>query len=101
MIDISSETLVSLTQATRHLPRRRKGKRPHASTLFRWAQKGCKGVRLETIQVGGTRCTSFEALQRFFEALTAPTAPAAPTTTSRARQRSIAQAEADLDDAGI
>jgi len=100
MIDISTETVVSLSEATRHLPRRR-GKWPHVSCLYRWTQRGCKGIRLETIQIGGTRCTSVEALQRFFEALTAPTAPAAPTTTSRARQRSIAQAEADLADAGI
>jgi hypothetical protein len=33
--------------------------------------RGCKGVVLESIEIGGTRCTSREALARFFERLTA------------------------------
>lgn len=66
MIELATETVVSLTQATNHLPRRRGGKKPHASTLYRWAKNG-----LETIRVGGTLCTSVEALQRFCERLTA------------------------------
>ncbi len=37
--------------------------------LYRWATEGLRGVHLETIQVGGTLCTSIEALQRFFERL--------------------------------
>lgn len=37
MIDLSSETVVSLTEATRHLPRRRKGRRPSVATIYRWA----------------------------------------------------------------
>jgi hypothetical protein len=61
-----SENLVSLTEATKLLPRRRKGKRPNVVTVYRWSTIGCRGVKLETIQVGGTRCTSREALQRFF-----------------------------------
>ena len=32
---------------------------------------GVRGIRLESIMVGGTRCTSVQALQRFFDALTA------------------------------
>ena len=65
MITISSETILSLDEATHRLPKRRGGKRPHIATLYRWAQRGVRGVRLETIQVGGTLCTSVEALQRF------------------------------------
>src|SRR5262249_20643300 len=70
MIDSASEDLLTLAQAADELPRRRRGRKTHVSTLFRWSTSGCRGVRLETIQVGGTRCTSREALQRFFEALT-------------------------------
>jgi hypothetical protein len=70
MIDSANETLISLAQAADELPRRRRGRKTHVSTLFRWSTVGCRGVVLETIQVGGTRCTSREALQRFFEHLT-------------------------------
>lgn len=70
MIDISQETLVTLTEAARSLPGR-SGRRLHVSTLYRWATRGIRGFTLETIQVGGTKCTSGEALQRFFEMLTA------------------------------
>jgi len=71
MIDIQTERVLSLTEASRQpaLPRRRNGKQPHVATLYRWAQRGVKGVRLETIRVGGTLCTSMEALQRFFDRL--------------------------------
>ena len=75
MIDISTEAVVTLTEATHHLPRRRKGKRCAVSTLYRWADRGVRGVRLETIQVGGTKCTSWEALQRFFNRLSSADSP--------------------------
>ena len=66
MIDITAEEPISLVEAARRLPERSSGNRIHVSTLYRWTQRGIKGVRLETIQVGGTRCTSMEALGRFF-----------------------------------
>src|SRR3954451_11871564 len=69
MIDSTAETLLSLAQAAEQLPRRRRGRKTHVSTLYRWTTAGCRGVRLDTIQVGATRCTSREALQRFFEQL--------------------------------
>ena len=75
MIDLTSETVISLTEAARTLPARRRGKRPHVATLYRWSQRGCRGVRLETCQVGGTRCTSVEALQRFVNQLSKATDP--------------------------
>ena len=86
MIDLTAETVLSLTEAAKTLPKRRAGKRPHVATLYRWAKRGLRGVKLETIQVGGTLCTSTEALQRFFEQLGAPaTATDRPATLSRAR----------------
>jgi hypothetical protein len=69
MIDTTAETILSLSQAADELPRRRRGRKTHVSTLYRWATSGCRGVRLETIQVGATRCTSREAIQRFCERL--------------------------------
>ena len=72
MIDHANETVLSLTDAASTLPRRRGGKRVNVATLYRWASHGCRGVRLETIQIGGTKCTSREALGRFFNRLTDP-----------------------------
>lgn len=64
MINIQTEQLRSLTDAARLLPRR-----PHPSTLWRWWKRGVKGVKLETVVVGGIRYTSVEAMQRFAERL--------------------------------
>ena len=102
MINIQTEEVVSLTEAakSKHLPRRRKGKRPHVATLFRWATVGVRGVVLETIQCGGTRCTSIEALQRFFERCTDPST-AISSPSSKVRKREIARAEHELTEAGI
>jgi hypothetical protein len=70
LIDHTTEEVLTLANAAKRLPHRRRGK-VHLSTLYRWVTEGLCGVRLETIQIGGTCCTSVEALQRFFEALTA------------------------------
>jgi hypothetical protein len=61
---------MSLAVAAAELPRRRRGRKTHVATLYRWAKTGCRGVVLETIQIGATKCTSREALERFFEKLT-------------------------------
>jgi hypothetical protein len=64
-----SEDLVTLTAAAALLPHRRSGRPTHPSTLFRWASMGLRGAKLEIVQVGGTKCTSRQALARFFEKL--------------------------------
>jgi hypothetical protein len=69
-IDASVEQLISLREAARMLPRRRRGKRPHISCLYRWTTTGCQGVILESVMVGGTRCTSREAVGRFIMCVT-------------------------------
>lgn len=69
MIQLTSETVVSFTQATRHVPSRRAGKKCAVQTLHRWSKNGYRGIKLESIRVGGTLCTSLEAIQRFCEAL--------------------------------
>lgn len=103
MIDPTTEHLVSLTDATKLLPARRGGKRPHVSCIYRWTVSGCKGIKLESIQVGGTRCTSREALGRFFERLSqgvGSTAHQPTVRTPNRRARDVAQAERELNAAG-
>jgi len=63
------EDIITLVQAAKLLPRRR-GRKTHASTIYRWTKSGLRGAVLESIQVGGTRCTTIQALGRFFDRLT-------------------------------
>ena len=99
MINIKHEQLLSLAEAAELLPARRNGSRPHASTLYRWAKNGLKGVRLEVLTVGDTTCTSLPALQRFFDRLTEVSLqleqPSSPPT-----QRNT-DTEKLLDDMGV
>ena len=65
---LDCEELVPLTAAAAWIAGRTGGRRPNVSTLHRWASRGCRGVRLETVCVGHARFTSLEAVQRFFHA---------------------------------
>jgi hypothetical protein len=105
-IDTNSEQLISLTDATKILPKRRAGKRPNVATLYRWAQIGMRGIRLEYSQIAGTKCTSREALQRFFDALTEQAESGRspvpqPAKLSALRRKQIEAAEKRLQAAGI
>lgn len=88
MIDISTESLLSLADAARALPGR-----PHASTLWRWRTRGVAGRKLETVSLGGRVYTSREALQRF--ASHSGDSPA-PARSDREREAAIARAEEEL-----
>src|SRR5262245_24769943 len=100
-IDLTKEELLSLREAARLLPARRKGKKPHVSCLYRWTTAGCRGVRLDFVNVGGTRCTSREALARFIERLSAANGTGQGGQTPCGRRRDLAQVERELDQKGI
>jgi len=67
------------------------GQKPHASTLWRWCLKGCKGLKLESICIGGKRFVTAAAIERFIEASsearparqTPAPAPAAPPSPGK------------------
>src|SRR4051794_11026802 len=104
MIDVAVEDIFPLSDApdTRYIPRKR-GRKVHLATLYRWASRGIRGVKLEVIRVGGATCTSGEALQRFFNRLTEAEADPdrqAPRT-SAARTRAVEQADRELDRLGV
>lgn len=40
------------------------------TTVRNWMRQGVKGVVLESVRLGGTRCTKQEWLDRFFDAVT-------------------------------
>src|SRR3990170_7891939 len=64
MLDIGSETALTLSQAACELPKLG-GRKLHASSLWRWARKGVRGVKLDYARLGGRIVTSREALSRF------------------------------------
>ena len=99
MIDVSTETLRSFPDAARRI-----GRGVHISTLHRWRLKGCRGVRLETVMLGGRRFTSDQALDRFFAATTAAAddqARSATPSEAAARKRHLQQVDAQLNRLGL
>src|SRR5262249_54301345 len=78
-IDALTEKLRSFAEAASRLPALRGGKAVNPSTVWRWTRRGARArdgvlVRLESLKVGGTCCTSDEALLRFFRALSSDAA---------------------------
>ncbi len=70
MIDISTEKLISLEDASALFPGR-DGATVHVQTLKLYSTRGKKGIVLETVLAGPRRCTSVQAVQRFIECLSA------------------------------
>jgi hypothetical protein len=109
MIDLTSETLISLSEAARLLPRGRRNRPVTLSCVLRWVLDGVRlpsgsAVRLQAVRMGGRWLTSKEALQRFADAQTPrldgqpeQPAPRAPS----ARQRDSERAAAALEKVGI
>ena len=109
MIDIGSETVLTLSQAASEQPCRRQGKRVSTVTLWRWSTRGCDGIVLETLQTPSGRVTSREAIGRFFQALTesrqagsssATPAPLSGLRSASRRQRESERAEQSLIERG-
>ncbi len=106
------ESLISLTEATRFLPKVN-GKRISVCALWRWARRGLRGVRLDYCRVGRRICTSREALLRFFSELAEldersfPDARSRPRVlkrlpiTSKQRERALLEADEILARAKI
>ena len=96
---LHDEQVLTFSEAASRLPRFH-GRKVHTSTLWRWARKGVKGVRLETRRLGGRFVTSLEALERFSKKLAEPVDDPAPAParasprvcrrTPDQRQRAIA-----------
>ncbi len=109
MLDLTTETPLSLEAAARLVPPARGGKRCHLSTILRWIIDGSRApdgsrVRLEAVRLGGKWVTSAAALQRFAERLTprpADTPEAPARRTPGQRRRAAERAGAELQRMGI
>jgi|GEM_PF-648450 len=97
-IDVQTETLVSFSDARSAFPGI--DRRLSLATLHRWRLHGVRGVRLETVLIGGLRYTSREAIDRFIQAQNAADVPAAVITPAQRRRQSEA-ARAELERAGV
>jgi hypothetical protein len=96
MIDHAKEMLIGFTEAAKRLPKSPAGRAVHAKTVARWALHGYRGVKLDSLVMGGRRVTSVEACQRFFEQLTRLDNPRTTPTPSR-----VAQTRQRLKEAGL
>jgi hypothetical protein len=108
MIDLTSESPLSLNQAARWLPPGRCNRPVSFNCVLRWILNGANGpdgqiVRLEAVRLGGRWLTSREAIQRFAEALTPPTSDRqmSPARIRRQRRRTAEHTERELDKLGL
>ena len=76
------EAILSLAEAAKELPLCRRGRAAHVSCLYRWSTIGCRGVLLETLQVGGTRCTSRECCNDSSISSLSPGSPVTPAVAN-------------------
>lgn len=92
MIDLDKETLLTVKQARAVLPNR-----PSINTIYRWFWKGVRGIKLDSIRVGGRIFTTKEACDRFIHA-----SSRMPTEEERFAERdAIRNARQFLDMSGI
>src|SRR5690348_8488540 len=103
MFDATCEQLIRLNDVPKlpWLPSLRAGKRISLATIHRWAAKGVKGRRLQTLRVGGALCTSQQWLLEFFERLGQPGPSPQAWRTPSQRQRAMASAERELASEGF
>lgn len=83
----------------------RGGNPVHIVTLNLWRTRGVNGVKLETILIGARRCTSIEALNRFYQAVTRAADGERPmlaigNRTRREKNKAVRDAMAELEAAG-
>lgn len=98
MNDLTKEVLLKLNEARSEFPG---GKRLSLATLHRWRLPGIRGVRLETVLIGGMRYTSREAIARFIAAQNAADAPVSLEITPSQRRRQSEAARDELRKAGV
>ncbi len=111
MFDTIAEKPIPLDQIPPEAIPGRGGKPVHQVTLGLWHRRGVRGVKLETIMIGGRRCTSIEALNRFYQAVSQarsshpshrPPAEASPSARAeRDRGKAVRSAMKDLAKRGV
>ncbi len=104
---MNGEKLFSFSELAKRLPGYRGNGHVNASTIFRWATKGVRTstgnvIKLEAIRLGSSWKSSFEAVARFTERLTAeelpPTVqPVSLSPTPKQRELAALRASREAD----
>lgn len=66
-----SKKLIRLADLPKHITPGRGGKRRHASAVYRYAERGVRGILLETWQLPDAKYTTLDAWDNFVRRLTA------------------------------
>lgn len=77
------------------------GRTVSIQTVYRWAQRGIAGEKLEHVQMAGQKVTTEEALLRFFQRLSVPTDPNSKTIDSATHTPKLEKMSQALDAAGF
>ena len=94
MLPLNPAKFVPIHDVPAMLPVRPNGKRVHISAVYRWASKGVRGVRLQTVRIAGALYTTREAVEDFINAAATP--PEAPSVPDRLAEHRQAMASARL-----
>ena len=92
-IDLECDELIPIGELVKE---RLPGKRLSPATIWRWRLKGVRGVRLESVLVGGCWCTTRAAFAEFLRAQTAVANAAHKQGTGRSEDTAR-----DLEAAGL
>ena len=98
LIDTQTETIIAFSDARNAVPGI--DRRLSLATLHRWRLHGVRGVKLETVLIGGMRYTSHEAIARFIAAQNANETQVHGITRGQRKQQSEAAQDA-LETLGI
>ena len=72
MLPLDPAKFVPLSDVPGMLPLRLNGRKVHISAVYRWASKGVRGVRLQTVRIAGALFTTREAVEDFINAAAQP-----------------------------
>jgi len=107
MIDAFTDELLTMTEAAKACPEVG-GKLPSTVTMWRWATKGRRGVKLEHVWIGRHMLTTETALNAFFNGIAnAPTVVREPPPqratqqSEKQREQSIANVKRNLAALGV
>lgn len=87
------EDLLTFADVARVLPSDSRGRRVSTSTVWRWANKGLRGRKLQCIRMGRKSVTTWRWLLEFFEhkkeAVRLSTSSQSPRSSKRATDRAL------------
>lgn len=96
-IPLDPATFILLSEVPHLLPVRPNGRKVHVSAVYRWACKGVRGVRLQTVRIAGVLYTSHEAVEDFINASAQPPEERQPIDRLAERRQAIAAARLAIE----